>query len=71
MLYMAQAHVADNAFHAACLKVLRKLREAPDHCLSHSVLLKRMKLDAKSFRDVMGTLTERGEITSGSGRLSW
>ena len=30
MLFMAQAYVADNPFHAECLKFLQKLREAPE-----------------------------------------
>ena len=30
MLFMAHNHVAENPFHAGCLKLLRKLREAPE-----------------------------------------
>lgn len=62
MLFMAQSHVADNPFHAECLKVMRKLRAAPGCELSHSALLKRMKMDAKSFLLVVGTLEQRGDI---------
>ena len=64
MLFMAQGHVADNPFHAECLKFLRKLREAPDRKLSHSIILKRMKMDAKTFRDLTETLLQRGEIAA-------
>jgi len=62
MLFMAQSHVADNPFHAECLKVMRKLRAAPGGELSHSALLKRMKMDAKSFLLIVGTLEQRGDI---------
>jgi len=62
MLFMAQSHVAENPFHAECLKLLRKLRNAPSGELSHSVLLKRMKVDAKTFRVLVSTLEQRGDI---------
>jgi hypothetical protein len=64
MLFMAQSHVAENPFHAECLKLLRKLRSAPAGELSHSVLLKRMKVDAKTFRVLVSTLEQRGDIAS-------
>ena len=50
MLFMAHSHVAENPFQAECLKFLKKLRDAAGGELSHSVLLKRMKVDAKTFR---------------------
>ncbi len=62
MLFMAQFHVADNPFHAECLKFLRKLHAAPGGELAHSVLLKRMKTDAKTFRVLVSTLEQRGDI---------
>jgi hypothetical protein len=62
MLFMAESHLAESAFQADCLKVLRKLREAEGQELAHSVLLKRMKMDAKSFRNVIATLSQRGDI---------
>ncbi len=62
MLFMAHAHVADNPFHADCLKLMKKLREAPDRTLSHSILLKRMKMDARSFLDLVNTLEQRGDV---------
>ncbi len=62
MLFMAQSHVADNPFHADCLKVLRKLRAAPGGELAHSVLLRRMKMDTKNFLLIVGTLEQRGDI---------
>jgi len=62
MLFMAREFVADNPFHAECLKVIKKLREAPGKELAHSVLLKRVKLDAKSFLSLMETLEQQGDI---------
>jgi hypothetical protein len=62
MLFMAHSHVADNPFHADCLKLLRKLQEAPDRTLPHSVLLKRMKLDAKTFQELITTLEQQGDV---------
>lgn len=62
MLFMANNHVAENPFHAECLRLLRKLREAPGGQLAHSVLLKRMKIDAKSFSAIIETLCQQGEI---------
>ena len=62
MLFMAQAHVADNPFHAECLKFLQKLREAPEQELAHSVLLKRMKMEAKNFLALVATLEQQGDI---------
>jgi hypothetical protein len=62
MLFMAHNHVAENPFHADCLKLVRKLREAPDQTLSHSVLLKRMKLEAKTFQELVMTLEQQGDV---------
>lgn len=62
MLYMAAGHVAENPFHADCLRLLKKLREAPDQAMAHQVLLKRMKIDAKGFRELIETLVQRGDI---------
>ena len=62
MLFMAAGHVADNPFHAECLKAVEKLRAAPGGELPHSVLLKRMKMDSKSFSMLIETLVQRGDI---------
>lgn len=64
MLFMAASHVAENPFHADCLRLLKKLRDAPDRVLPHQVLLKRMKIDAKSFRELIETLIQRGDIST-------
>lgn len=62
MLFMAHSHLAENPFHADCLRLLRKLREAPDQTLPHSVLLKRMKLESKAFQDLIATLELQGDV---------
>jgi hypothetical protein len=74
MLFMVHAFVADNPFHAGCLKFLQKLREVAGQELAHSVLLKRMKMDAKNFLALVATLEQQGDIVirmqppPGSGR---
>ena len=62
MLFMAKSYVADNPFHADCLKLKRILRMHPDHTASHSRVLKRMKMDARSFRMLVETLVEQGDV---------
>jgi len=62
MLFMAAGHVAENPFHAECLKAVEKLRNAPGHELPHSVLLKRMKMDSKNFTVLIETLVQQGDI---------
>jgi len=77
MLFMAHGHVAENPFHGECLKLIKKLREAPDQQLPHSVLLKRMKLDSKTFQGLIETLAQQGDVefvtikTAGRTRLQY
>lgn len=65
-LFLAQSYVAENPFHAECLKVVRKLREAPGQELAHSILLKRMKMKTKDFKDLVETLMQRGDVIAAS-----
>jgi hypothetical protein len=51
-------------FDAECLKLLKKLRGAPGRELPHSVLLKRMKTDATTFRALIATLDQRGDVVT-------
>jgi len=62
MLFQASSHVAENPFHAECMKLIRKLREAPGQTMHHSALLKRMKTDARTFMELITTLEQRGDI---------
>jgi len=61
-LFLASSYVAENPFHAECLKLIRKLREAPSQELPHSVLLKRMKMKTKDFKELVETLVQRGDV---------
>jgi len=62
MLYMASGYAAEGEFDELALRAMRKLREAPGFVLPHSALLKRMKLEASAFRQVMETLVQRGDV---------
>lgn len=62
MLYMAAGYAAEGEFDELALRLMRKLRESRGRALPHSVLLKRMKLEAKAFRQVVDTLIEHGDI---------
>jgi hypothetical protein len=59
---MANQHVADGEFDADCLKVIRKLWEAEGQTLEHSKLLKRMKMDSRTFLELITTLVQRGDV---------
>jgi hypothetical protein len=61
-LFMANVYAADSDFHALCLKVKEKLRNAPHREMLHSTLLKRMKIDRDSFKRLIETLLEQEDI---------
>ncbi len=61
-LYLAGSYMAENPFHAECLKLMRKLKAAPDQRMDHSSLLQRMHTKATDFRELIQTLVQRGEI---------
>jgi hypothetical protein len=62
MLFMAQSRVAENPFHAECLKLKEKLRGAPGMQMPHSLLLKRMKMRTREFDEVVTALLAQGDI---------
>ena len=64
MLFMAAGHAAENPFDELALRAIRKLREAPGRALPHSTLLKRMKVDAKTFKELIATLMQTGDVVS-------
>ena len=68
MLYQASVFVHDNEFDALRQKALRYLREAEGKSLRHGLLLKRMHIDADSFRRVIGTLVEKETIAVSEGQ---
>ncbi|MFO8013983.1 MAG: DUF3987 domain-containing protein, partial [Phycisphaerae bacterium] len=61
-LYLAQVYVAENPFHAECLKLLRKLREAPDGQMQRQHLLRAMRCKAADFDQIVGTLYQQGDV---------
>jgi predicted ArsR family transcriptional regulator len=42
--------------------LMQKLKEAPNQQLPHSVLLKRMKIDARTFQEIITTLEQQGDV---------
>lgn len=62
MLFMAHNHVAENPFHAECLKLLRTLREAPDQQMQRQHLLRAMRCKAADFDQIIVTLVQQGDI---------
>ncbi|MFN7560002.1 MAG: bifunctional DNA primase/polymerase [bacterium] len=66
MLFMAANHAAETPFDELALRAMRKIREAPEGSLPHSVLLKRMKMDSRSFHDLIDTLVQRGDVLAES-----
>jgi len=62
MLFMAAGHVAENPFHAQCLRLMQRLREAPGHQMQRQRLLKFMRCKAADFDQIIGTLLQQDEI---------
>jgi hypothetical protein len=61
MLFLASTHVAENPFHAECLKLLRKLREAGGQ-MARRELMRLMHCKAADFDQIIGTLVQQGDI---------
>ena len=62
MLFMAAGHVAENPFHAECLKFTRMLREAPDGQMARNRLMRAMHCKLADFDQIVGTLISQGDI---------
>jgi len=62
MLFMAFQHVAENPFHGECLKLLRKLRAAPDGRMSRRELMRAMHCKVNDFDQLVATLMLQGDI---------
>ncbi|MCO6438168.1 MAG: DUF3987 domain-containing protein [Phycisphaerae bacterium] len=62
MLFMAAGHVAENPFHGECLKLLRKLREAPEGQMARNKLMRAMRCKLADFDQIVGTLLTQGDI---------
>jgi hypothetical protein len=63
-LFLAQSYVAENPFHAECLKVVRKLREMDGQQMQRQHLLRFMRCKAADFDQIIATLMQQGEIMS-------
>ena len=62
MLFMASQHVAENPFHAECLKLLRKLRECGGQ-MKRGDLIRVMHIKAADLDQIISTLEQQGDIT--------
>ncbi len=60
-LYLASTYVAENPFHAMCLKLLRKLKNGGGR-MGHSELLRLMHIKAADFRELIQTLMQQGQV---------
>jgi hypothetical protein len=61
-LFLAQSYVAENPFHAECLKLLRKLREADKGQMARRDLMRLMRCKSADFEQLVGTLALQGDI---------
>ncbi len=61
-LFLAGSYVAENPFHAECLKLIRKLREAPDGQMQRQHMLRAMRCKAADFDQIVHTLIQQGDI---------
>jgi hypothetical protein len=62
-LFMADNHVAENAFDEKCQKIVRYLRQAGG-TIQHSKLLKRMREPLDMFKRIIETLQANGTLDS-------
>ncbi len=60
-LFLAATYVAENPFHAECLKLLRRLREA-DGQMARRQLMRAMRCKAADFDQIVSTLLQQGDI---------
>ncbi|MFV0442885.1 MAG: hypothetical protein ACK5Q5_04865 [Planctomycetaceae bacterium] len=60
-LYLAQIYVAENPFHAECLKFLRNLKEAGGR-MARNKLMREMHCKLADFDQIVGTLLMQGDI---------
>lgn len=62
MLFMAAGHVAENPFHAECLKLVKKLREAPGGVMARNKLMRAMRCKLADFDQIIATLLMQEDI---------
>ena len=61
-LHLAATYVAENPFHAECLKLTRKLAEASGRQMQRQHLLRLMRCKAADFDQLIVTLMQQGEV---------
>ncbi len=61
-LFLAQSYVAENPFHSECLKLIRKLRNAPGKQMQRQHLLRAMRCKSGDFDQLVSTLMQQNEI---------
>lgn len=61
-LYLASIHVAENPFHAECLKFKKRLCEQPDQTMARRELMRALKNKAADFDQIVLTLLQQGDI---------
>jgi hypothetical protein len=62
MLYMARMHVAENPFHAMCLKMEQKLAASQDRAAKRSDILRHLKCKAGELDEVVESLLQQERI---------
>ena len=55
-------HVANNPFHAECLRLKKRLADRPDRTMQRRELMRSMTLKANDFDQVIQTLIQQEEI---------
>ncbi len=60
-LNLAASYVAENPFHAECLKLLRELKESGGQ-MARRKLMRAMRCKAADFDQIVGTLMQQGDI---------
>ncbi len=63
-LYLAATYVAENPFHAECLKLLRKIKESGGRAARRQ-LMRTMHCKAADFDQIISTLVQQGDIVQG------
>ena len=62
-LHLATTYVAENPFHAECLKLLRKVKESGGR-MARRQLMRVMRCKAADFDQIISTLCQQGEIAA-------
>ena len=58
-LYLAKTYVAENSFHAQCLRVIQRIGESPNQMLSRRKIHRYMKCRVNELNDIIESLIEQ------------